>query len=191
MAMLYCCICRGAMHRRWTPVHIWDSAGRGRGTLHTREICVWWFQWLPTWHRGGELYRYVAVQCIQVCICIWHTWFVKYYCTHSSHYSSDVGPCEIGDIRLVGSRPNTGILEICFNETWGTVCDDAFEEPDVAVVCRQLGYKRGGVVWLYRSSIVFLLTCMPIGVYTTIMVPYVYSGVHRPACPLTLYGLAA
>ena len=44
-------------------------------------------------------------------------------------------------MRLVGgARPSEGRLEVLYNGTWGTVCDDYFSSPDGLVVCRQLGY---------------------------------------------------
>ena len=50
-------------------------------------------------------------------------------------------PCTNGDIRLVGGvSSHEGRLEICYNNQWGTVCDNYFTSTDARVVCRQLGY---------------------------------------------------
>ena len=46
-----------------------------------------------------------------------------------------------GDLRLVGGDRG-GRLEILYNSTWGTVCNDFFGEDEADTACRQLGYAR-------------------------------------------------
>ena len=44
-------------------------------------------------------------------------------------------------MRLVGGAvPSEGRLEVLYNGTWGTVCDDFFSTREGSVVCRQLNY---------------------------------------------------
>ena len=53
--------------------------------------------------------------------------------------------CTDGDIRLVDGptgRNYSGRVEVCRNEQWGTVCDDAWDNTDASVACRQLGFSR-------------------------------------------------
>ena len=50
--------------------------------------------------------------------------------------------CIDGSIRLIGgTRPNEGRVEVCLDNRWGTVCDDAWGTVDASVACRQLGYS--------------------------------------------------
>ena len=48
-------------------------------------------------------------------------------------------------MRLVGGTSSlNGRVEICYNEAWGTICDNQFDTMDSAVICRQLGFSQYG-----------------------------------------------
>ena len=55
--------------------------------------------------------------------------------------------CEDGDIRLVTSDGDTGEdvmsgrVEVCWDDRWGTVCDQNWSTNDGIVVCRELGFS--------------------------------------------------
>ena len=55
-------------------------------------------------------------------------------------------PCAFGSIKLVGGGvAYEGRVEICINETMGSVCDNSWGVQDAMVVCKQLGYLTEGM----------------------------------------------
>ena len=69
----------------------------------------------------------------RICLNIWHHIWYMHTCTHAG--------CEDGNILLVnGSTSQEGRVEVCYNNTYWTVCDDFWDELDAKVVCAKLGY---------------------------------------------------
>ncbi|XP_078330906.1 uncharacterized protein LOC111125451 isoform X2 [Crassostrea virginica] len=61
-------------------------------------------------------------------------------CRHSEDVSIRCSPK--APLRLVGGEtPYEGRLEVYYNGTWGTICDDSWDEKDTAVACQSLGFS--------------------------------------------------
>ena len=71
---------------------------------------------------------------------------------HFADLSTEFANCTLGDVRLTNFTDDSeeesrqGILQICINNAWGTVCsDNYFDNTDTEVFCNTLvGFNATG-----------------------------------------------
>ena len=76
--------------------------------------------------------------------------------------------CTEGTVRLQGGTSSRGRVEICYNNTWGTICNDFWDTSEARVVCRQLGFTTGKVFIDFKVVVTAEKNCM--------------HAVNRPGC---------
>ena len=57
------------------------------------------------------------------------------------------GNCIDWDVRLQnGSNELQGRVEVCYNDAWGTICQNRFSGEEAQIVCQQLGFLTEGKI---------------------------------------------
>jgi len=100
----------------------------------------------PNYGAGSGTIWLYNVRCrgteINIADCAHSSWGSRSNCDHGD----DVSVTCIG-IRLVGGPiAQNGRLEVRYNGTWGTVCQDDFNNEAARVICYMLGYRDVGYV---------------------------------------------
>ena len=66
--------------------------------------------------------------------------------------------CVDGTIRLIRESAYSGLLEICQNHVWGTVCsDNGFSHQDANSICQILGYQPFGKIYVVVLIIILYI----------------------------------
>lgn len=69
-----------------------------------------------------------------------------------------VAPCADGAVQLIGDSRYSefGRIEVCLNETWGTICDTHWDFTDASVLCKELGFSDHGILSNSNGMKIFL-----------------------------------
>ena len=51
-----------------------------------------------------------------------------------------------------GTDDSNGRVEMCQNGTWGSVCNNTWDNTDARVLCAQLGYGNEGTMYTANSE---------------------------------------
>ena len=81
-----------------------------------------------------------------------YSWYI--IIMHAYTLGRTYDSCQEGELRLRANGGTAGIggrVAVCFDDFWGTVCDDGWDMNDATIVCRQLGLS--GIIYKLSPSI--------------------------------------
>ena len=99
--------------------------------------------------------------------------------------------CNNGDIRLMGgSNMYEGRVELCWNETWGTICDGFWSTNDANVACRQLGFlDTGNTISMYIGC-TFRVICFSYLIMKTQPLLHQLASLLHSFCQVCMWAMA-
>lgn len=64
-----------------------------------------------------------------------------YWCIHTAK-DTVKSDCDDWDLRVMdGSSVREGRVEVCFNQAWGTICNEHYGVADAQILCSQLNFE--------------------------------------------------